>query len=142
MGYAKKKIKSTSAYIAASDISDDAIKISKANAREAGMEKYINFEVSDFKFIDVPDEEGVIILNPEYGDRLGDVEELKHEYKAIGDFFKQKCQGYFGYIFTGNRELAKVIGLRTKRKIEFYNGQIDCRLLEYELYGGSKKPNK
>jgi len=135
---AKKNVKTTSTYISASDNSEDAIKISKANAREAGMEKYIDFEVSDFKYIDIPDEEGVIILNPEYGDRLGEVEELRHDYKAIGDFFKQKCQGYFGYIFTGNRELAKVIGLRTKRKIEFYNGQIDCRLLEYELYGGSR----
>ena len=138
---AKKKITTTTAYISASDSSEDAISISRANAHEAGMEEYINFEVSDFKDIEVPSGDGVVILNPEYGERLGEVEELKEDYKAIGDFFKQSCQGYFGYIFTGNRELAKVIGLRTKRKIEFLNGQIDCRLLEFELYGGSKKPN-
>ncbi len=136
---AKNKIRPTSALIAASDISANAIAIARTNAREAGMEQYIQFAVSDFKQLAVPAGEGVVILNPEYGERLGDVEELRHVYQAIGDFFKQQCQGYWGYIFTGNRELAKVIGLRTKRKVEFYNGQLDCRLLEYELYRGSRK---
>jgi len=42
-------------------------------------------------------------------------------------------------VFTGNRELGKNIGLRTKRKIPFYNGSIECRLLEYELYRGTRK---
>ena len=139
---AKAAIKPTTALIAASDISPAAIKVAKVNARAAGMEQYIHFTVSDFKKITIPRGEGVVILNPEYGERLGEVAELKTVYKAIGDFFKQQCQGYRGYIFTGNRELAKVIGLRTKRKIEFYNGQLDCRLLEYELYGVSRKPKK
>ena len=46
---------------------------------------------------------------------------------------------HFGYIFTGNPELAKKIGLRASNKLEFYNGRLDCRLLEYELYEGSKR---
>jgi putative N6-adenine-specific DNA methylase len=52
---------------------------------------------------------------------------------------KKKCKGYTGYVFTGNPELAKKIGLKAKRRIEFYTGKIDCRLLEYELYSGSKE---
>ena len=52
---------------------------------------------------------------------------------------KKHCQGYSGYIFTGNPDLAKRIGLKTSRRIEFYNGKLDCRLLEYELYDGSKR---
>jgi putative N6-adenine-specific DNA methylase len=63
-------------------------------------------------------------------------------YKGIGDFFKHKCRGYSGYIFTGNPDLAKHVGLRTKRRILFYNGAIECRLLEYELYEGSRKNEK
>ena len=42
-------------------------------------------------------------------------------------------------IFTGNLEMAKKVGLRTRRRLTFYNGEIECRLLEYELYAGSKK---
>ena len=136
---AKAKVKPCTAKIYASDLSADAISISKINARAARMEANIEFETKDFRDIELPQENGVIILNPEYGERLGDEEELKKTYSEIGDFFKQKCKGYSGYIFTGNKELAKVVGLRTKRKVEFYNGSIECRLLEYELYEGTKK---
>ena len=55
---------------------------------------------------------------------------------------KKKCQGYTGYIFTGNLELAKNIGLKTSNKIPFYNARIECRLLGYELYDGTKKVHK
>ena len=105
------------------------------------MDDKIVFEKKDFRELTIPDPPGVIILNPEYGERLGEEHDLKEVYAEIGNFFKQNCQGYLGYIFTGNRELAKVVGLRTRRKMPFYNGQIECRLLEYELYDGSKKSN-
>ena len=64
---------------------------------------------------------------------------LKGLYKGIGDYFKKRCMGYRGYLFTGNLDLAKRVGLRTKRRIPFFNGEIECRLLEYELYEGSRK---
>lgn len=136
---AKDAVKPCKAKIFASDLSADAVSISKINARAAGMDGNIIFEKIDFRELDIPPNEGVIILNPEYGERLGEEEDLKVVYSEIGDLFKQKCKGYTGYIFTGNRELAKKVGLRTKRKIPFFNGQIECRLLEYELYDGSKK---
>jgi putative N6-adenine-specific DNA methylase len=80
-----------------------------------------------------------VFLNPEYGERMGEEEELKKIYKGIGDFFKKRCQGYTGYVFTGNLDLAKRLGLRTRRRLSFYNGPIECRLLEYDLYEGSLK---
>ncbi len=67
----------------------------------------------------VPGGSGVVLLNPEYGERMGRLNELAETYKGIGDFFKQKCRGYTGYVFTGNPGLAKKIGLRSKRKIQF-----------------------
>ena len=70
---------------------------------------------------------------------MGEETELENIYAAIGDFMKKKCKGYTGYVFTGNLSLAKKIGLKPKRKIEFYTSKIDCRLLEYELYQGSRK---
>lgn len=128
--------------IIATDISEDAINISKINAGAAGVEKYIEFEKCSFEETEVPDvNKGIVYLNPEYGERMGVEEELESTYAAIGDFFKKKCKGYTGYIFTGNLDLAKKIGLKPKRRIEFYTGKIDCRLLEYELYEGTRKPN-
>jgi 23S rRNA G2445 N2-methylase RlmL len=126
--------------IIASDISPDAINISKINAGAAGVENLIEFEVCDFKETKIPENEpGIIYFNPEYGERLGDETELKETYAEIGDFMKKKCKGYTGYVFTGNLELAKKIGLKAKRRIEFYTSKIDCRLLEYDLYSGTKR---
>jgi 23S rRNA G2445 N2-methylase RlmL len=126
-------------HIIASDISGDAVNISKVNAGIAGVEALISFEQCDFASTTIPEEAGVIYFNPEYGDRLGEEIQLQATYKRIGDFLKQKCKGYFGYIFTGNLELAKKIGLKPKRRIEFYTSKIDCRLFEYELYAGSRE---
>jgi 23S rRNA G2445 N2-methylase RlmL len=126
--------------VIATDISDDAINVSKVNAGIAGVEKYIKFGVCDFEKTEVPqDQQGVIYFNPEYGERLGDVKALEETYARIGDFMKNKCKGYTGYIFTGNLELAKKIGLRASKRIEFYTAKIDCRLLEYELYSGTRR---
>jgi putative N6-adenine-specific DNA methylase len=129
--------------IIATDISEDAINISKINAGIAGVEELIDFAVCDFEETTIIENStGVVYLNPEYGDRMGEEQELEKTYKRMGDFFKQKCKGYTGYIFTGNLELAKKIGLKPKRRIEFYTGKIDCRLFEYELYAGTKDPGK
>jgi putative N6-adenine-specific DNA methylase len=128
--------------IIASDIDTDAIAISKVNASLAGVENLITFQVCDFEETKIPEIPGLVYLNPEYGERLGEISELEHTYSRIGDFLKKKCQGYLGYIFTGNLDLAKKIGLKASRRIEFYTSKIDCRLLEYELYGGSRRVAK
>jgi len=127
--------------IIATDHDAKAIFSVMENARLAGVAENVHCELADFRETRIPQAGGVVVLNPEYGARLGDEEELEEIYKEIGDFFKQKCSGYTGYIFTGNLDLAKKIGLRAKRKFEFFNADIDCRLLEFELYAGTKKYN-
>ena len=126
--------------IIASDISNQAIEVARANAEIAEVDHLIDFQICDFRDTQVPQHEvGVVYINPEYGERLGEIEQLEITYKAMGDFLKQSCQGYNAYIFTGNLDLAKKIGLKASRRIEFYNGKIDCRLLEYEMYRGTKR---
>ncbi len=125
--------------IVATDISKKAVMSASRNARAAGVAHMIAFDVCDYAATKMPEENGIVVVNPEYGYRLGDLKELEGVYRGIGDFFKQKCQGYAGYIFTGNLDLAKKVGLRTKRRLPFYNGELPCRLLEYDLYGGSRK---
>ncbi len=137
---AEKEAKKTlECRIIATDIRREAVEAAKRNAATAGVEHLIEFAVCDYSETIVPDGGGIVILNPEYGERMGQIAQLEHVYKGIGDFFKQKCSGYTGYLFTGNLDLAKKAGLRPKRKIPFFNGGIECRLLEYELYEGSRK---
>jgi putative N6-adenine-specific DNA methylase len=126
--------------IMATDYSERAVANARKNAIAAGVANIIDFQVCDFADTRVPEgRPGVVFINPEYGERLGEIAELEKTYARIGDFMKQKCEGYLGYVFTGNLDLAKKIGLRAKRRIEFYTSTIDCRLLEYELYKGSKE---
>ena len=126
--------------IIATDQDPKAISAARQNATQAGVAGLIRFEVADFRDTDFPDpgEHGVVILNPPYGERLGEEEKLAELYQQMGDFFKQSCAGYWGYIFTGNLNLAKKVGLRTRRRIEFMNAKIESRLLEYELYTGKR----
>ena len=124
--------------IIATDISRDAVEAARKNAALAGVEKLIEFSVCDYSATSIPEGSGIVILNPEYGERMGEFNELEAVYKGIGDFLKQKCKGYTGYIFTGNPDLAKKVGLRANRRVPFFNGPIECRLLEYALYEGSR----
>jgi putative N6-adenine-specific DNA methylase len=131
--------KSLNGRIIATDISQEAIEAAKKNATTAGVAHLMEFGVCGYSETPIPKGGGVVVLNPEYGERLGEIEKLKEVYKGIGDFFKKKCLGYKGYIFTGNLDLAKKVGLKTKRRIPFFNSNIECRLLEYDLYEGSRK---
>jgi 23S rRNA G2445 N2-methylase RlmL len=126
--------------IVATDLSRKAVEIAQTNAEYAEVDQYIHFEVGDFTKTPISlQKKGIVFMNPEYGERLGEIEELEETYATIGDFLKQCCKGYTAYIFTGNLDLAKRVGLKASRRFEFYNGKIDCRLLKYELYEGSRR---
>jgi putative N6-adenine-specific DNA methylase len=124
--------------IIATDISPAAIDAARRNAEAAGVADCIEFSVCDFADTPVPDGPGVVVLNPPYGERMGDAADLEPLYRSIGDFFKLKCQGKTGYIFTGNLTLAKRIGLRSIRRVPFWNSRIESRLLAFDIYDGSK----
>ncbi|MEJ2695016.1 MAG: hypothetical protein P8013_00045 [Candidatus Sulfobium sp.] len=131
--------KSMAGRIIAADIRPEAVEAARRNAATAGVEHLIEFSVCDYASTQVPAGGGIVVVNPEYGVRMGRMKELGALYNGIGDYFKQKCGGYRGCIFTGNLGLAKKVGLRSSRRKVFFNGEIECRLIEYELYEGSRK---
>lgn len=109
------------------------------NLAAVGMEKIVRTHLGDFQKMRIPEGPGIVIFNPPYGERLGEVAELQDTYQKIGDFFKQKCVNYTGYVFTANRELAKNLGLRATSRKPFFNGKLEARLMEYPLYKGTRK---
>lgn len=120
--------------ILGSDRLEDVLAVARGNSRRAGVEKFISFEARDLRDLVPPPASGVILTNPPYGRRLGDEEQLKSFYRQIGDVFKQRCAGYTAWLFTGNLDLAKEVGLKASRRIALFNGPLDCRLLKYDLY--------
>jgi putative N6-adenine-specific DNA methylase len=125
--------------IVATDQDTQALNAAKANAEHAEVTHLVEFIRTDFITTTIPPAPGIVIFNPPYGERLGASAELESIYEGIGDFMKKNCKGYWGYVFTGNQELAGKIGLKAKKKTDFLNGQIKCKLLEYELYEGTRK---
>jgi 23S rRNA G2445 N2-methylase RlmL len=76
---------------------------------------------------------GIIICNPPYGERMGEEDQLMTLYRNLGENFKQNFKGYRAYVFTSNPLLRKSISLQTSKRHTFFNGNIECRLLKYEL---------
>lgn len=117
------------------DRSSEAVATARRNGQRAGVDFCVNLAVADILSLEPPVAgPGVLLCNPPYGQRLGEVEALKGFYRQLGDALKQHWKGYTAYLFTGSQELAKEVGLRPSRRIVLFNGPIECRLLRYELY--------
>jgi putative N6-adenine-specific DNA methylase len=115
----------------------DILNQARINAEQCGVADKVTFtqkDLSVLSLLDAPADRGVIICNPPYGERIGDVKELGDLYKLLGDVFKQSFKGWTAFVLTGNKELAKRVGLKAARRIPVYNGSIPCTLLKYELY--------
>ena len=130
------KINYSDVKIYGSDFLSNNIKIANDSIKKLNLNKYINFKIRDFKKIIPCENKGIVVTNPPYGYRIGDTERLQILYKNLGDHLKTNFQGFSGYIFTGNLELLKHVGLRTKKKIILKNGMIDSRLAYYPLKSG------
>lgn len=117
------------------------INTAKENARAAGLSKYISFEQMSFEKYTPGIEPGTIIINPPYGGRIT-TNDLLQLYKNVGDQFKKKYAGWKAFVFTANMEAGKNIGLKPSRKIPLFNGKLECRLLKFDMYSGSKREKK
>jgi 23S rRNA (guanine2445-N2)-methyltransferase / 23S rRNA (guanine2069-N7)-methyltransferase len=69
----------------------------------------------------------------------GDAVELRPLYKEMGDAFKKRFGGWSAHLLTSSPELAKCVGLKTSARIPLFNGALECRLLGYEMYAGTRK---
>lgn len=122
--------------IFASDISEKAVGQAKANLASAGLNEYVSVGLSDFR--DTSAENSWVFLNPPYGLRL-QPEEIDSLYAMIGSTLKHNFQGCTAWLITSNMESLRHVGLKPGKKYTLFNGALECQLLKYELYQGSKK---
>jgi putative N6-adenine-specific DNA methylase len=122
-----------SGLITGSDLSDEAIAAARTNLNNIPHGKDVILSVKHFQ--EIPSlQDCVIISNPPYGIRLGTDSEIKKVMKQFGDFLKQRCKGGDAYLYFGNRELIKSIGLKPSWKKSLVSGGLDGRLVKYSLY--------
>ncbi len=120
-----------------SDHIKDNIELSTNSSQKIGIENNIKFSISNINNIKVQDSSGTVIINPPYGNRIGDNSKIHSLYRNLGDIFKKKFSGYDAYIFSGNLDAIKSVGLRSKKRIILKNGTIDCRLVYYPMTAGN-----
>lgn len=135
------KIKEDKVEIIANDIDGPTLKKAKSNTKNAKVDDVITCTEQSFFDLNPSRNGGVVILNPPYGERLP-VAEIENLYKEIGNKLKKDFANFNAWIITSSPEAIKSIGLKPSRKIQIYNGSLECRYLKYELYGGSKKASK
>lgn len=125
-------------FIYANEISREVTRATKYNILQAGLENDILLSCSDFREYIPPRPPGILVMNPPYGERLNP-EDIEVFYKEIGDTFKQHYSGYNCWLITSNLDALKTVGLKTSRRIQLYNGKLECKFVKYEMYQGSKK---
>lgn len=116
-----------------------ATNAARENIANAGFANDIEIGKVAFEALKPDAENGMLIMNPPYGERLQDEEEVKEMYSMIGDQLKNRWQGYTAWIISSNLEALKFVGLKTSARYTVYNGPLECKFQKYELYGGSKK---
>jgi len=118
-----------------SDVNRNTVRIAKGNLRAAGFLQAVEVKDGDFRDLTPDPAPTFVVTNPPYGNRMGEEEMLYGLYLELGDFMKQKtAKPARGYIFTGNLNLAKSVGLSPKRRYVMSNSGIESRLLEFDLY--------
>jgi putative N6-adenine-specific DNA methylase len=120
--------------IIGSDRNYEIIKQAQSNALQSGVGSYVRFAQLELAEVEAPADTGVLICNPPYGERLGRDQDLGAFYKLLGDVLKNRFKGWTAYVLSGNKQLAKSIGLRSAERTTVYNGTLSCQLMKYELY--------
>lgn len=124
-----------------SDHSAKAISIAQENVRKAHLHKDIKLMHKEFDKIQPPEGDGIMIINPPYGERLeeSDIEGL---YKMIGDTLKHNFKGYKAWVISSDLPVLKLIGLKPSKKLIVYNGPLECRFVCFDIFGGTYKEMK
>ncbi len=130
------------------DADSRAVRGAWVNAAGAGLETVLHFERRDVAQMSpwprTDTRPGLVVVNPPYGERLGEVEGLRPLYAQMGERLKESFAGWKAAVFTANEELGHCLGLRAHRVHNFYNGALRCRLLHFDIdpsrFSGADRP--
>jgi putative N6-adenine-specific DNA methylase len=119
-----------------SDTDAEALKAARRNLAAAGVERWVKLEQADVLERAAPAAAGVMVMNPPYGERMGNLEDLGRLYPKLGDALKKSYAGWRCYIFTADLRLPKLIRLAPSARTPLWNGSLECRLYEFRMVAG------
>jgi len=134
----RSNIVSPSARIVARDINKRSLPIAKRNAMRAGVVEHIQWETADFCDSEPFSDSAHIIMNPPYGERLEEHDDMLELYDAIGFRLKHHYPNHTVWVITSNLAAMKKLGLKPDHRIKLYNGSLECRFNGYTLFKGKR----
>jgi putative N6-adenine-specific DNA methylase len=122
-----------------SDVNGSTLQATRANLEAAGLADAVTLKQVSVLDVKAPAESGALVMNPPYGIRTGEQDDLAELYPQLGDVLKQRFAGWRAYLFTADLRLPKLIRLAPSRRIPLFNGALECRLYEFKLVEGSMR---
>ncbi len=120
--------------ILGSDIDPESLNIAIANAKKAGVSKYISFRQGDATKLPLPTDKGLIVCNPPYGERMGEQNEAKRLYRDLGKHLRY-ADGWKKYIISSEPDFEHHFGMPATKKRKLYNGRLQCNVYMYYKEG-------
>lgn len=134
------RVREFSGKIVGYDVDARMLNASKINIESAEMEDIIEIQKQDFFESKKELFPLLMVFNPPYDERIEITD--GEFYKKIGDTFKKSYPNTLAWLISSDTESVKKIGLRPSRKIKLFNGKLECRFMQYEMYEGTKKIHK
>jgi 23S rRNA (guanine2445-N2)-methyltransferase / 23S rRNA (guanine2069-N7)-methyltransferase len=137
--HARRAARTARRLIVGSDIDGEAVRMTLANSEAAALSDWIHVEKRPLAAVAAPrGEPGLIVTNPPYGERIGAESGLPELYSELGRVLRERFRGWQAAILTGNPPLARNLGIHAKRTHRVFNGNIECRLLRFDLNEASE----
>lgn len=135
-----KRVTALPCRIIGSDVSDEMVTKTRRNLRGLPIGRFVETSVYSFEEVKCPEEKGIVVTNPPYGERMGDnIEEM---YESLGNWMKNEMKGFDVWVISASEPGFKSLGLRPDRKIKLYNGELECSFRKFSIYEGTKKLHK
>ncbi len=116
------------------DADRNAVRGALENIEKAGLRGHVHIERHELGSFQAPAaQQGFIVTNPPYGERLGSFSSVRYLYRCLGRSLKQQCTGWHAAVFTNTVELADALGMKPTAKHKLFNGPIPCNLYLYDV---------
>ena len=127
--------------IVGSDADAAAVRMALENGASAGVADWLHVERRSLSAAAPPAGagSGLVVTNPPYGERIGAESGLAELYGELGRVLRERFQGWQAAILSGNPDIARHLGMYAKRTHRVFNGDLECRLLRFDL-GETREP--
>jgi putative N6-adenine-specific DNA methylase len=112
----------------------ETVLAARQNATAAGVQALINVQQGNCFAKSAPVANGLVVVNPPYGERMEAEADIAELYSKMGDLWKKEYKGWMCWILSSHTSGLKKVGLRATRRVSVYNGNLPCGFHQFIIY--------